>query len=115
LYRLKLQRARFIGGFGRIYWVEPDEMVLPNPFAETEAGIVSHMNEDHAHNLAAYCRAFQGVNADEVVMLGIDAEGFDVRADEARLRFTFENAISTPEEARAVMVKMARRAAESLG
>lgn len=115
LYRLKLQRARFIGGFGRIYWVEPDEMVLPNPFAETEAGIVGHMNEDHAHNLAAYCRAFQGVSADEVVMLGIDAEGFDVRADEARLRFTFEQAIATPEEARAVMVKMARRAAESLG
>lgn len=115
LYRLSLKRARFIGGFGRIYWVEPGEMVHANPFAGTEVSIVTHMNEDHAHNLLAYCRAFQGVGAERAVMLGIDAEGFDVLADERVLRFTFEAPIATPEEARAALVKMARRAAESLG
>ena len=115
LYRLTLKRARYIGGFGRIFWVEPEEMGIANPFAETEAGIVQHMNEDHAHNLIAYCRAFQGLNPSAAVMLGIDAEGFDVLADERLVRFTFEAAISTPEEARVALVKMARRAAESLG
>ncbi|MNS41165.1 Pyridoxamine 5'-phosphate oxidase [compost metagenome] len=113
LYRLKLVRARFIGGFGRIYWLEPHEVLQANPFAETEVGIVSHMNEDHGHNLLAYCRSLQGIQAEEAVMLGIDAEGFDVRADERRVRFTFEAPIATPEEARAALVKMARRAATS--
>src|SRR6185503_13740647 len=31
-YRIRLQRARFIGGFGQIYWVEPDAMLVKNPF-----------------------------------------------------------------------------------
>lgn len=114
LYRIALRRARFIGGFGQIHWLEPAQMVKANPFAESELGIVSHMNEDHAHNLAAYCRAFKGVNPQTVTMLGIDAEGFDVRADEATLRFDFEQAIATPEEARQAMVQLAKAAREAL-
>lgn len=114
LYRIELRRARFIGGFGQIHWLEPAQLVATNPFAESELGIVSHMNEDHAHNLAAYCRAFKGVSPQAATMLGIDAEGFDVRADEATLRFDFEAAIATPEEARQAIVQLARAAREAL-
>jgi hypothetical protein len=113
LYRLQLRRARFIGGFGQIHWLEPAQLVLENPFAASEVGIVDHMNEDHAHNLAAYCRFFKHVNPATATMLGLDAEGFDVRADEATLRFEFDTPIATPEEARAAMVQLARAAREA--
>src|SRR5205085_6861207 len=31
-YRICLRRARFIGGFGQIYWIAPDAMLVSNPF-----------------------------------------------------------------------------------
>jgi putative heme iron utilization protein len=110
LYRIHLKRTRFIGGFGRIYWIEPQELLRRNPFAASEAGIVAHMNEDHSHNLVAYCKAFKGMTPTQVVMQGIDADGFDVLADGRHLRFTFERPISTPEEARLAMVQLAKAA-----
>lgn len=115
LYRLRLVRARFIGGFGRIFWLEPDQFLEENPFAASEAEIVAHMNEDHAHNLAAYCKAFKDLVPQQVVMLGLDAHGFDVSVDGRPVRFWFDLPIATPEEARIALVKMAKAAREVLG
>ena len=56
-YRIRLKRARFIGGFGQIFWIDADSMRLENPFRESEGGIVEHMNEDHRKALVHYCRA----------------------------------------------------------
>jgi putative heme iron utilization protein len=59
-YRVRLRRARFIGGFGQIYWIERDAMLVENPFRETEEGILEHMNRDHQKALFHYCKAFEG-------------------------------------------------------
>lgn len=107
-FRISLRRARFIGGFGQIYWVDPGEMLRENPFRETEAGIVKHMNEDHREALFHYANFIMKVAADDVVMTGIDAEGFDMNGDGRKLRIDFDSPISTSEEARAVLVKLAR-------
>jgi putative heme iron utilization protein len=103
-FRLELIRVRFIGGFGRIYWVEPDEFMLVNPFsAEQEMRILSHMNNDHGDALKHYTG---GTNAK---MIGIDSEGFDVLASEEKRRFTFENPVHNMEEARQALVALAKR------
>src|SRR5215470_15632235 len=48
-FRLELVRVRFIGGFGQIYWIEPDEFIMKNPFSfQQESRIIDHMNKDHA-------------------------------------------------------------------
>ena len=107
-YRIRLQRARFIGGFGQIYWVEPDAMLVKNPFRGTERGIVEHMNQDHKQALIHYCKVLMGVAADAVTMTGIDSEGFDMLADKRKLRIDFDLPINTLEEARATLVKLAR-------
>jgi heme iron utilization protein len=108
-YRIRLHRARFIGGFGEIYWVEPDAMLITNPFRETEGGIVEHMNQDHQKALFHYCEALKGVKANAVTMTGIDSEGFDMLADRRKLRIDFDSPIHTTEEARAALVKLARQ------
>ena len=108
-YRIGLRRARFIGGFGEIYWIEPDTMLLNNPFRETEHGIVEHMNQDHQKALFRYCELFNQEGAESVSMTGIDSEGFDLTADTRKLRIDFESAIHTTEEARAELVRLARQ------
>jgi putative heme iron utilization protein len=107
-YRIRLRRARFIGGFGQIFWIEPNSMLVSNPFRETERGIVEHMNRDHQKALFHYCRVLRGVEVDVVTMTGIDSEGFDMLAGKLKLRIDFDSPIHTSEEARAALVRLAR-------
>jgi putative heme iron utilization protein len=103
-FTLDLVRVRFIGGFGKIYWVEPQEFVIANPFsAVQESRILDHMNQDHADALKHYA------GGTEARMIGIDAEGFDVLTASGKRRITFDNPVHTVEEARQALVAMARR------
>lgn len=107
-YCIRLRRARFIGGFGQIFWVEAGEMLLPNPFRQAETGIVKHMNQDHEKALRHYCAALKGIDVQTVEMTGIDGEGFDLLADGRKLRIDFDSPISTVEEARATLAKLSK-------
>jgi putative heme iron utilization protein len=105
-FRLEPVRIRFIGGFGQIYWVEPGEFMTKNPFSsQQELRIIDHMNKDHADALRHYA---SGVPA---VMIGIDAEGFDLRGDEKKLRLEFESPVGNMEQARQALIAMAKRPA----
>lgn len=89
-YALRAVRLRFIGGFGKIGWIEPAEIDLKNPLAAAEADIIEHMNRDHADALHAYCRHFFGRAPQQVAMVGVDADGIDLLADGAPLRLSFD-------------------------
>jgi putative heme iron utilization protein len=107
-YRIRLRRARFIGGFGQIFWIEPDSMLVKNPFRETERGIIEHMNQDHQKALLHYCKILGRETVDGVSMTGIDSEGFDMLADKRKLRMEFDSPIDTAEDARANLIRLAR-------
>lgn len=105
-FRLDLVRVRFIGGFGQIFWVETGEFLTANPFsAAQESQIIQHMNDDHRNALTHYA------GGRPAVMTGIDGEGFDVLQSGKKLRFHFDTPISTMEEARQMLVAMAKRPA----
>jgi putative heme iron utilization protein len=113
-YRIGLRRARFIGGFGEIYWIERDAMLVANPFREADTRIVEHMNDDHQQALFHYCRVLLGVEARAVTMTGIDSEGFDMSVDGRKSRIDFDAPIYTTEDARAELVRLARLADSGL-
>lgn len=108
-YRIYLRHARYIGGFGRIAWIEADSLKsAPSLLSGQEAAILDHMNRDHGDNLLAYCSHFHDVQANSAEMLGIDADGFDVRADGRMLRFEFESPVTDAPSARTALVAMAQ-------
>ncbi len=110
-YRIEPVRVRYIGGFGKIHWVEPANYLLaPSPLAEQESGILEHMNKDHGENLRAYCRHVHGVEAALAEMVGIDPDGFDVRADGNVLRFAFDAPVTDAQAARQALVALAQAA-----
>lgn len=88
-YALRPVRLRYIGGFGKIGWIEPHDIDLTNPLADAEAGIVEHMNGDHADALRAYCRHFFCRDAQQATLVGADADGVDLLADGTALRLPF--------------------------
>lgn len=108
-YRIRPMAIRYIGGFGRIHWVDmEDYAVQPHPLIEQESGVVAHMNSDHQDALRDYCRHFHQCAALDVAMLGIDMDGFDVRADDQVLRFDFAQPVIDAQQARTALVEMAR-------
>ena len=110
-HRLEPVRARYIGGFGDIHWLEPNQLLLPNPFTgEEELGMVRHMNEDHTEAMQRYCLN-AGLALPEAVtpvMTGIDAEGFHLRLGARIVRFEFPSPVQSPMEVRQALVAMAR-------
>jgi len=111
-YRLEFVKARFIGGFGQIYWLSRDELCLRNPFSSMdEARIIQHMNMDHA---AALSHIAGNASTEPLTMTGIDAEGFDGIQSGRKRRFYFERPIRTMEEARQILTSMSRPAAKTI-
>ena len=108
-YRIGIQQARYIGGFGKISWVAGAELASPpNELAAQETGILEHMNTDHADSLIAYCKHFHDFTAGSAKMLGIDSDGFDVIADSKILRFNFDQPITDALSARTALVAMSK-------
>ncbi len=109
-YRIEPLRIRYIGGFGKIHWVEPAAYLADaGRLEDDESGILAHMNADHVAALRDYCRHVHGVEAEAAEMIGIDPDGFDVRVDGRILRFDFPSPIRSAEEARQALVELARQ------
>ena len=108
-YRIEPVKVRWIGGFGRIFWVDPEAWLADaGTLPEAEGGILAHMNKDHADTLRDYCRHYHGIETDAVEMIGIDPDGFDVRAAARILRFEFAAPVLDATAARAALVEMAQ-------
>jgi heme iron utilization protein len=110
--------VRYIGGFGKIFWVDVEDFFLSNPFfGSSEQGMLSHMNEHHSASIRAYCSHYGKLNVSgrkRVLLVGIDAEGIDIKADEERLRIEFPKRISSPNEARELLTEMSHTAMAAL-
>ncbi len=115
-YRIRITQARYIAGFGKMSWMAGVDMTPPaNQLATVETDIIEHMNNDHMDSLAAYCKYFHGFDAQRVEMLGIDCDGFDVKAENnvknsQILRFQFESPISDAAMVRTALVAMSKLA-----
>lgn len=108
-YRIAPVALRYIGGFGNIHWVKAEDyLVAPHPLIEQENDVLAHMNADHRDSLRRYCAHVHQVEAQEVEMLGIDCDGFDVRAGARVLRFDFIQSVLDAQQARQALVAMSR-------
>lgn len=108
-YRIMPQSLRYIRGFGKIHWIEADSYLVP-PYLliPQENDVISHMNMDHRKTICHYCQHFHKIEVLHVEMLGIDCDGFDVRADEKIVRFNFTEMVLDAQQARKALISMSR-------
>jgi putative heme iron utilization protein len=108
-FRMEPRSLRLIAGFGSIHTIAAANYLAPHlAIADVENDVVEHMNSEHAHNLRDYCRHTHGRTPQTAAMIGIDCDGFDVRADDEVLRFDFGKQIKDGGEARTELAKLAR-------
>ncbi|MBY0318331.1 MAG: DUF2470 domain-containing protein [Reyranella sp.] len=111
-YRVAVARAHLVAGFGKIRWLSAAELnaVAADGLADAEAGIVSHMNDDHADAVQLYAGKLLGLAGSDWKMTGIDAEGIDLRQSGQVARLAFDVPLAAASEARKVLVSLVGRA-----
>ena len=108
-FRIEPRSLRFIAGFGSIHTIAAENyLASPYPIADAEDDVIEHMNADHAHNLSDYCRHAHGKIPQNARMIGVDCDGFDLRADGEVLRMEFGIEVKDAGEARTELVKLAQ-------
>jgi len=115
-HRMDVVDVYYVGGFGVMGWVPASEYYLgqPDPLADAITDIIQHMNADHGDALILLARAFAGIESQEAAMTSVDRLGFHLRLktqDGTRgARIAFSEEVSSPAEARNVLVDMVARA-----
>lgn len=115
-YELAVERAHFIGGFGRIVDLKASDILIDTADAsaliDAHADIVEHMNDDHAAAVELYATELAGEAGGPWLLTGVDPEGFDMACDGKTCRLAFAQRVTTPDAARQEFIRFAALARE---
>jgi len=121
-WKLQVESVRYIGGYGRMSWISAAEWraAEPDPIGWSAAGIIAHMNADHADAMVLYCQAFsKATEIRSASMTAVDRYGFEMSATTREgprpVRLAFAEPVSSPEAARAALIAMVKEARDTLG
>lgn len=94
-YRMSIEAARFIGGFGHMGWLAGDQLTrdpLGDGLAEAQQGVVEHMNADHVDALQDLFHGLRGREVEAPELLRVEADGCLIRpaAGEAPAFFSWD-------------------------
>jgi heme iron utilization protein len=115
-YRMTLERAHFIRGFGSTQWIKGQDFLITEAaqrLAEREAAIAEYFNRDKTAELDLCISRLTGSDSQGWQVIGIDPDGIDVRGRDETARLDFAKTTSDEEAVRAAfaeLVAAARRA-----
>lgn len=113
-YRLRIEGAHFVGGFGRIHDLTSQDLLTDLSGAESlieaEEGVVEHMNEDHADAVELYATRLLGAPAGPWRFAGCDPDGCDLVLEDRALRLDFPDRVTSPGDIRRALATLAEQA-----
>jgi len=113
-FSMSIEMVHFVGGFGRIYQVDPEAFMLTgrcsDELKQIEAGIIEHMNDDHGDVVQLMATRLMGAPAGNWVISGCDIEGCDLISEGKTLRVSFAEPLEDAQNARHAFVELAERA-----
>lgn len=114
-FRVDVARAHLVAGFGKIEWIDRDELLLGGEYGDlgaSETDIVTHMNDDHTDAIELYATRLLDRGAGAWRMTGCDPEGCDLARKGESTRLNFDHTVADAVEARAQLVACVARARE---
>jgi hypothetical protein len=110
-YRMEVEGAHLVAGFGRIVDLAPEQVLTPvadaGSLLAAEADACAHMNADHADALALYATKLLGARDGAWRCVGCDPEGLDLQLGRIGLRLPFPELARTPVELRQMLKRLA--------
>lgn len=117
LFRMAIDRAHLVAGFGRIHWMDGADVTYDASKAaaliDQESDVVAHMNEDHSDAVGLYANGVLGLPGVGWKLTGLDPEGADLRRDGTVARLSFDKPVHDAETARVELVRLVKRARNS--
>ena len=97
-YRIRPIAIRYIGGFGKIHWVDMGKYATAHAaqFAQQEETLLAEINSKQQSMLRQLMLQHHGFDAGSVRAVGLDCDGMDVLYDEQVWRMDFAEEASSP-------------------
>ena len=91
--RVRLERAHWVGGFGRAQWIS-DGLLVPPPVADAfiaaEASALARLNEGHGHVAIILAHRLLKRRGQGWRIVGLDPDGCDLARSQTVLRLSFD-------------------------
>lgn len=108
-WQIEPRQLRFIPGFAQARWLSPgDFQPPPGQLAGQEEALIERLNQTLAGRLPEICRRHRNIETAEATVLGVDCDGFDLRANGRILRFDFDQPLLDAAAAEQAIASMAR-------
>jgi putative heme iron utilization protein len=95
-YRIRPIAIRYIGGFGKIHWVNMENYAVAQAeiFTHQEEASLAEINAQQHDLLRQLLQQRHDVDVADVQVIGLDCDGLDVRYDEQTWRLDFPESVS---------------------
>ena len=114
-YKIEIKTAHLIGGFAHVKWFKKNELINKQilNYTNSEASIISHMNDHHNESIKLYFKKFVKNLKKEKTgnwkIVGIDPDGFDLRKKKLLTRLFFDKEIAMQKKLRGFLLKASQR------
>jgi len=107
-YRLHITQVRWIGGFGKIAWLDAKKWQYYKPkWANNESSIIQHMNEDHAGSISSALNAQYSMKDKEAKMFSLSIDGYYIKSKGEIYFISFEEICDNAKEYKDMLIKQA--------
>ncbi|MBG9995571.1 DUF2470 domain-containing protein [Pseudoalteromonas sp. NZS127_1] len=112
LWQLDVIRVRYIGGFGKIFWLEQNEWQdeAKNWDENQQQSMISHMNDDHQDAMSLILMQHYGVADNTPIMSGLLPTGFYIQSQKRNYFINFNTQCNSPLEVRKALVALTNQA-----
>ena len=103
IYRFALERCHLVAGFGKVRWLDADQILTDAPWRDIEPMLIERFADQGS--LIANCAGLpvMGEKSTGWQVVGIDPDGVDLRAGGHVGRYHFPSRLTAPEDIEAVL------------
>ena len=109
-YQISITQARWIGGFGKISWLNPKNWkTVSVDWFGSEKNMIDHMNEDHSNTIKSALHAEHDIKDKKAVMIGLSIDGYYIRSKSNVFFINFDYPVFTSKEYRNILIELSKK------
>ena len=109
-YQLEINCIRWIGGFGKIAWLEVKDWENYTPgWNDYESAIITHMNSDHSNSIISSLYAQHNIKDKTAKMIFLTIDGYYIEAKESIYFIQFNTKCTTRKQYKKELTNLAKK------
>ena len=108
-YKIQIKNVRWIGGFGKIAWLDEKKWKCQKiNWEKEEKKIIEHMNQDHSNTITAAINANYGIKDENAKILFLTMDGYYAKANSKIYFIQTPQICKTSEDYRKNLISLAK-------